>query len=227
MERNSKSNNAVISDVKEKISNEPAVMMDRVEMALKRSTVDLYAPPYMLPLCNEMKRFDDFTGDGSVTKNSVEEDAVKIQRQIDARGAVGVQMPEVVSIYCREVLSDPTAALFDRSEKASRDAILLSSFGWSLCDDNDSSEKVMGVLLRCHMCLSRSILACAEIMNEEESPKKKKRRIDMVGEANIKLLESHRAYCPYVSGFASGVSRQSKPGWKVVLSNLHKEVPSK
>jgi hypothetical protein len=227
MERNSKSNNAVISDVKEKISNEPAVMMDRVEMALKRSTVDLYAPPYMLPLCNEMKRFDDFTGDGSVTKNSVEEDAVKIQRQIDARGAVGVQMPEVVSIYCREVLSDPNAALFDRSEKASRDAILLSSFGWSLCDDNDSSENIMGVLLRCNMCLSRSILACAATMNEEESPKKKKRRIDMVGEANIKLLESHRAYCPYVSGFASGVSRQSKPGWKVVLSNLHKEVPSK
>ena len=50
-----------------------------------------------------------------------------------------------------------------------------------------------------------------------ESPKKKRRRVDS---ANIKLLDSHRVYCPYVSGFASGNGNQSEPGWKVVLSKL-------
>ena len=63
MERKSKTNNAVIIDVEEENSNEPASLMDRVESALKCSTVDLYVPPYMLPLCNEMKLFEDFTGD--------------------------------------------------------------------------------------------------------------------------------------------------------------------
>ncbi len=223
MERKSKTNNAaVISDVEKENNNEPAVMMDRVEMALKNSTVDLYVPPYMLPLCNEMKRFEDFTGDGSVTKQSVEEGAIKIQRQIDSKVAVGVEMPDVVSIYCREVLSDPNAELFDKSQKSSRNAFLLSSFGWSLCDDDVSSGNMMGVLLQCKMCLSRSILASVATANTEESPKKKKRRIDTAREAQIKLLESHRVYCPYVSGFARGVSHQSTPGWKVVLSNLHK-----
>mmetsp|Transcript_20588 Transcript_20588/g.30899 ORF Transcript_20588/g.30899 Transcript_20588/m.30899 type:complete len:373 (+) Transcript_20588:44-1162(+) len=222
MERKSKTNNAVIIDVEEENSNEPASLMDRVESALKCSTVDLYVPPYMLPLCNEMKRFEDFTGDGSVTKQSVEEGAIKIQRQIDAKGAVGVEMPDVVSTYCREVLSDPNTELFDKSENCSRDAYMLSAFGWSLCDEDGSAGDVMGAVMKCNLCLSKSVLASAAPTMNAESPKKKKRRIDTLKEANIKVLESHRAYCPNVSGFARGVSDQSKPGWKVVLSNLRK-----
>ena len=211
MERKSETNIAEEND------NEPVGLMDRVEMALKSSTVDLYVPPYMLPLCNEMKRFEDFTGDGSVTKQSVEECAIKIQSQIDAKGVVGVEIPDVVSIYCREVLSDPNTEMFNKSDKCSQDAFLLSAFGWTLCHDDGSVGNIMGVLLTCKMCLARSILATAAPTNGE-SPKKKKCRFDTLREANIKLLGSHRAYCPYVSGFA----HRSSHGWKVVLSNIHK-----
>ena len=221
MERKYKTNkSAVITDDDDHINNGPENLMDKVENALKKSTVDLYVPPYMLPLCNEMKRFEDFVGDGSVTKQSVEEDAIKIQRQIDVKGgAIGVEIPSAVSMYCREVLSDPS--LFDKSPKSTRDAYLLSAFGWSLCDDNGSVGNMTGVL-KCKMCLARSILASATPASGE-SPNKKRRRIDKLRDANVKLLESHRAYCPYVSGFANGVSQQSEPGWKVVLSNLNKK----
>eukprot|EP00984_Skeletonema_dohrnii_P007184 scaffold2594_cov110-Skeletonema_dohrnii-CCMP3373.AAC.3 len=217
MERKSKTNNAVMSDVEEENSNEPEGLMDRVASALNSSTVDLYVPSYMLPLCNETKRFEDFTGDGSVTKQSVEEGAIRIQRQIDAKGAVGVEMPDVVSTYCREILS---TEMFDKSENCSRDAFMLSAFGWSLCDEDGSAGDVMGVMLKCKLCLSKSVLASAAPMNAER-PKKKRRRTETLKEANIKLLESHRAYCPNVSGFARGVT-DPKPGWKVVLSNLKK-----
>jgi len=220
MERKCKTNNAVMSDVEEENSNEPEGLMDRVESALNSSTVDLYVPSYMLPLCNETKRFEDFTGDGSVTKQSVEEGAIRIQRQIDAKGAVGVEMPDVVSTYCREILSDPNTEMFDKSENCSRDAFMLSAFGWSLCDEDGSAGDVMGVMLKCKLCLSKSVLASAAPMNAER-PKKKRRRTETLKDANIKVLESHRAYCPNVSGFARGVT-DPKPGWKVVLSNLKK-----
>ena len=218
MERKTKTKNAEMIDVEEKDGDKSAALMNQVEMALKEPTVDLYVPPYMLPLCNEMKRFEDFTGDGSVTKQSVEESAMKIQRQINARDAVEVDIPEEVSTYCRDVLSDPDSKLFDKSENCSRDAFVLSAFGWSLCDEDGN---MMGVMLECNMCLAKSILASAPPVSAE-SPKKKKRRIDALREADIKLLESHRAYCPNASGFAQGTSDQSKPGWKLVLSNLNK-----
>lgn len=220
MQRQRKTNNSsvVVSDSDEhNVNHDPASLMDRVEMALKKSTVDLFVPPYMLPLCNEMKMFEDYACDGSVTKQSVEDDAVKIQSQIDARGSViGVEIPNAVTTYCREVLSDP--ATFDKSQKTSRDAYLSSAFGWSICDDKNGAAEgnnMMGILLKCKMCLARSILAATPANGE--SPKKKKRRVDS---ANIKLLDSHRVYCPYVSGFASGDGYQSEPGWKVVLSKL-------
>ena len=211
MERKSKTNNAEMIDVEEENGDKLTALMN-----------DLYVPPFMLPLCNEMKRFEDFTGDGTVTKQSVEESAIKIQRQINANGAVGVEMPEEVSTYCREVLSDPNTELFDKSENCSRDAFLLSAFGWSLCDEDDIAGNVMGVMLKCNVCLSKSILASTAPV-AAESPKKKRRRIDeTLREANIKLLDSHRAYCPNASGFARGASDRSEPGWKVVLSNLKK-----
>jgi hypothetical protein len=221
MERQRKTNNssAIVSHSDEhNISHDPASLMDRVEMALKKSTVDLFVPPYMLPLCNEMKIFEDYAGDGSVTKQSVEGDAVKIQSQIDARGSViGVEIPSAVTTYCREVLSDPDVDMFDKSQKTSRDAYLLSAFGWSICDENNGAEgnNRMGILLKCKMCLARSILAATTV--DGESPKKKRRRVDS---ANVKLLDSHRVYCPFLSGFASGDGHQSEPGWKVVLSKL-------
>ena len=218
MERKTKTKNIEIKDVAEEDGDKSAALMNQVEMALKEPTVDLYVPPYMLPLCNEMKRFEDFTGDGSVTKQSVEESAIKIQRQINVKGAVEVDIPEEVATYCREVLSDPGTKLFDKSENCSRGAFVLSALGWSLCDED---ENMMGVMLKCNMCLAKSILASAPPVSVE-SPKKKKRRIDALREANIKLLESHRAYCPNASGFAQGTSDQSKPGWKLVLSNLNK-----
>lgn len=189
-------------------------------MALESPAVDLYVPPYMLPLCKELKRFEDFTGDGSVTKESVEEGAIKIQSQIDANAAIGVELPDIVSTYCREVLSDPNTELFDKNENCSRDAFLLSAFGWSLCDESGTVGN-MGVMLKCNLCLSKSILASAAPTNAE-SPKKKRRRIDSLRDANVKLIDSHRAYCPYASGFAHGASDRSEPGWKIVLSNLKK-----
>ena len=222
MERQSKTNSTVISDLGQNIQNEPAALMDRLEMALKTSTVDLYVPPYMLPLCHEMTRFEDFTGDGSVTKQSVEEDAIEIQRRIDAKCTIGVEMPNAVSSYCREILSDANVELFDKSQKSSRDAYMLSAFGWSVCDDNCSIGNTMGVVLKCKVCLARSILPFTDTAVNADSPKKKRRRVDTLREANIKLIESHRSYCPYVSGFARGVSQQTEPSWKVVLSNLRK-----
>mmetsp|Transcript_3579 Transcript_3579/g.5930 ORF Transcript_3579/g.5930 Transcript_3579/m.5930 type:complete len:369 (+) Transcript_3579:70-1176(+) len=222
MERKSKTSNAEMIDVEEQNNGDkPAALVNRVEMALERSTLDSYVPPYMLPLCNEMKRFEDFTGDGSVTKQSVEESAIKIQRQINAKGAVAVEIPEEVSTYCREILSDPNTELFDMSENCSRDAYLLSAFGWSLSDEYDIAGNMMGVMLRCNICLSKSIVASAAVT--ADSPRKKKGRIDdTLREANIKLLDSHRAYCPISSGFARDASDRSEPGWKAVLSNLKK-----
>jgi len=222
MERNNRKNNTDVLDVEEANSSKPAELMGRVTMALESSALDLYVPTYMLPLCNELKRFEDFTGDGSVTMESVEEGAFKIQSQINANGAVGVEIPDLVSTYCREVLSDPDTELFDKNENCSRDAFLLSAFGWSLCDENGTARNMMGVMLKCNLCLSKAILASAAPVNIVESPKKKRRRIDTLRNANIKLLDSHRAYCPYVSGFANGVCDRSEPGWKVVLSNLKK-----
>ena len=224
MERNNnRRNNGDNSfDVDEANSCKPAELMDRVTMALESSAVDLYVPPYMLALCKELKRFEDFTGEGSVTKESVEEGAIKIQSQINAIGAVGVELPDVVSSYCREVLSDPNTELFDKNENCSRDAYLLSAFGWSLCDENGSAANMMGVMLKCNLCLSKSILASAAPTSVESPKKKKRRRIDSLREANVKLVDSHRAYCPYASGFARGVCDRSEPGWKEVLSNLKK-----
>lgn len=221
MERNNRRNNTDSLDADEPNSSKPAEFMDRVLMALESSAVDLYVPPYMLPLCNELKRFEDFTGDGSVTKESVEEGAIKIQSQINAKGAVGVELPEVVSTYCREVLSDPNTELFDKNENCSRDAFLLSAFGWSSCDENGTAGNMMGEMLKCNLCLSKSILVSAD-PTTAKSPKKKRRRFDSLREANVKLIDSHRAYCPYASGFANGASVQSEPGWKVVLTNLKK-----
>ena len=221
MKRKNNSNNIAILDGEKENSNEPKGLMHRVEIALKRSNIDSYVPPYMLPLCNEMNRFEDFTGDGSVTKQSVEEGAIKIQRQIDERGSVKVEIPDAVSTYCREVLSDPNTELFHRNDKCSREAFLLSAFGWSSCENNSSGGK-MGLMLKCTMCLSKSIIATAA-PEEVERPKKKKRRLESLSEASVKLIDSHRAYCPLVSGFAIGVSGQSsRPGWQVVLSNLIK-----
>jgi hypothetical protein len=198
---------------------DPELLVSKVSDALDGSNASatLYVPPYLLAISDEFLRFEDRTN-GSYTRNCVEKSAAQIRSKLGPmnieNSQVDVTLPDVVKDFCEFLrpgsdLND----VFCEVDDGMRASYLLSAFGWSVCEESIAESK--GVIMRCAMCQARSWLQLSRSMGDRRPSKK--RRID----ANIRLIDSHRVYCPYVSGFSVQPGRQSDlPGWKVVLSNL-------
>lgn len=198
--------------------NNSQYLMNKVSEVLNDTKTDFYVPPYFLSLSDEFLRFEDCTSDGSITREWVKEDALKIHGKLQAMGdfQVDVTIPDAVTKFCSEVLPDADVGnTLYHKDSSMKVPYLLSIFGWSICND----ESVAGendVIVKCSMCQARTLLASSTPTGEEAS--RKRRRVDTRDDAHLKLIDSHRIYCPYVSGFSSA----DLPGWKVVVSNLLK-----
>lgn len=198
------------------------LLASKVSDALEDSDVNFYVPPYFLAISDEFLRFEDRTADGSFTHDIVEEGAARIRdklRPMDIGDSqVNVMVPDAVKDFC-DVLR-PGVDLYDvfhEDDGGMRASYLLFAFGWSVCEESVAGGGA-GVIMKCTMCQARSWLQLS-CPKGEKAPAKK-RRIDV----NIRLIDSHRVYCPYVSGFSFHPGRESSvPGWKVVVSNLLKK----
>jgi len=187
---------------------------------------NFYVPPYFLAISDEFLRFEDRTADGSITRDLVGEGAARIRDELQSMDigdsqVVDVTVPDAVKDYC-DILQpgvDLDCFFYEVGGGGMRTSHLLSAFGWSVCEESVAGGT--GVVLKCTMCQARSWLQLSRSITGEKTPVKKKRRMD----ASIMLVDSHRVYCPYVSGFSFQPGRQSNlPGWKVVVSNLLKKV---
>jgi len=202
--------------------NNSEYLMNRVSEVLSDSKTNFYVPPYFLSLSDEFLRFEDCTGDGSITRDRVKEGALQIRDKLRARldggSKIDVKVPDAVTIFCRKVLPDADIDnLLYQKENMMKVPYLLSTFGWAPCEGS-VGEKA-GVIVKCRICQAKIWLASS--LSTDEETFRKRRRIDTKGDATLKLIDSHRVYCPYVSGFSFGPGRQSDlPGWKVVVSNL-------
>ena len=220
-------------DVMNKVSND---LMRRSNTGGDDSNkTKFYVPPYLLPLSEVFLRFEDYTTDGSITKDLVREGALEILDKLSARrrmdgeeenldktttaSSVDLMIPDVVSKFCHEVAPDVDVdkVLYDKDDPM-KVASLLSIFGWGLCDESMGIQSSM--VAKCPICQARAWLSPPTQLSsvDGEESAKKKRRIDSRSEATLKLLDSHRMYCPYVSGFGPA----DLPGWKVVVSCLMK-----
>ena len=196
-----------------------------------------YVPPYLLSLSDEYLRFEDCSTDGSITRDRVSEGALQICDKLQAMSEnnIGyfndiddVTIPEVVTKFCHEKHPnvDLAGILCQKDSIMKVMPYLLSTFGWSVCeepeDDEEETNSVM--VVKCNMCQARAICMTGQpsVSNEEDEGRSRKKRRRITQEAaNLKLIDSHRTYCPYVSGFSNGYGKHSElPGWKVVISKL-------
>mmetsp|Transcript_27054 Transcript_27054/g.58204 ORF Transcript_27054/g.58204 Transcript_27054/m.58204 type:complete len:204 (+) Transcript_27054:317-928(+) len=200
--------------------------MNKVREALGDSKTDYYVPPYLLSLSDEFLRFEDCTGDGSITADLVKEDAMKIRDKL--RGSIvgdskiDVMVPGAVTNFCSDFLTGiDVDDLLHQKDTEMKTPYLLSTFGWSLSEES-VGEKT-GVIVKCNICQAKTWLTFTSSTSTDEGTLRKRRRKDNLGDAHLKLIGSHRVYCPYVSGFAYGPRQQSVlSGWKMVLSDMSK-----
>ena len=216
------------TEILKREDNHSESLMNKVSNALSDSKNDFYVPPYLLSFSDKFLRFEDRTSNGSITNDCVKEGALQIREKLKARidedSEISVTVPRCVTDFCDEV--DPDAdvdkALYLKNSTM-KVPYLLSVFGWSLC--NESVGDKSSVIVECSICQAKACMAISWCTDERSA--RKRPRIDTRGDANIKLIGSHRVYCPYVSGFSFGPRKQSDlPGWKLVISNLLKSAPS-
>ena len=226
--------------IKTNFENNPTnnTMKNKVSDALGNSSKNntFYVHPYLLSLSDEYLRFEDCSTDGSITRYRVNEGALQIRDKLQAmendigknfNDIVEVTMPEVVAKYCHEKHANVDLAdVLCQKESIMKVPYLLSTFGWSVCEEpQDEEEKIGMLVVKCNMCQARAICMTGQPSvsdkEDERCSRKKRRRITHSEAANLKLIDSHRTYCPYVSGFSNGYGNQSHlPGWKVVISKL-------
>lgn len=218
-------------------NNDASNRLNKVsEALLGNSKTNFYVPPYLLPLSDGLLRFEDCTEDGSITRDNIKEGALKIHDKLQAMNIGGsfklreLMVPEIVTKYCNEKF--PGIVLDDvlcQKDIAMKTPYLLSTFGWSIGDDDEPEADHNtddAVVVKCNICQARAtcLMQPTEADNEEDGEgSRKRRRTDRIQDGiNLKLLDSHRGYCPYVAGFAYGPKKQSEEGWKVVVSCLEK-----
>jgi len=219
-------------------NNDASNRLNKVsEALLGNSKTNFYAPPYLLPLSNDLLRFEDCTEDGSITRDNIKEGALKIHDKLQAMNIGGsfklreLMVPEIVTKYCNEKF--PGIVLDDvlyQKDVTMKTPYLLSTFGWSICDNEGEASDECGsndaVVVKCNICQSRAtcLMQPTKTGNEEDGEgNRKRRRTDSIQDGiQLKLLDSHRGYCPYIAGFSYGCGQQSEEGWKVVVSCLEK-----
>ena len=221
-------------------NNDASNRLNKVsEALLGNSKTNFYVPPYLLPLSNDLLRFEDCTEDGSITRDNIKEGALKIHDKLQAMDIGGssklreLMVPEIVTKYCNEKF--PGIDLDDvlcQKNITMKTPYLLSTFGWSICDNDDEPETLDerknkdAVVVKCNICQARAtlLMQSTEAEHEDDGEGSRKRcRIDSIQDGiKLKLLDSHRGHCPYVAGFSYGCGQQSEEGWKVVLSCLEK-----
>lgn len=203
--------------------NNAECLMSRVSQDLNDSKSAFYVPPYLLSLSDDFLRFEDCSVDGSITGDRVLEGALQIRNKLQARnvGDLNVIVPDAVPNFVHELFPDANFDdVFNQKDNTLKTPYLLAAFGWSICDESVGEN--IDVSVRCSICQARTWMAQCSLSNEGPSSRKR-RRVDTQDDANLKLIDSHRVYCPYVSGFSFGPRQQSDlPGWKVVVSNLLK-----
>lgn len=211
-----------------------------------------YVPPHLLSLSDEFLRFEDGSDDGSLTRDIVTRASLLVRDGLrsvcDSNGAgVGrwsVDIPEEMAAYARELLPGEddncdaaVTVLYDGigdgicdgrdNDGATKTALLLSTFGWSFCNE----ERRGGCTVECRLCLAQAVLSTPIATAGAAGGSKLKRKAAGADHAAVRLIGSHRAHCPYSTGFAiEAVAPGSKPpplsssqpGWRVVLSNLAK-----
>lgn len=194
------------------------LLAGKVSDALGGFDANFYVPPYLLVISDEFLRFEDRTS-GSYTRDSVGEGAAQIRMNI-GNSQIDLTVPDAVKNFCDFLRpGSDLDDIFLEVDGGMRASYLLSAFGWSVCEESVVVGK--GAIMRCTMCQARSWLQLSRSMGERRPSKKC--RID----ASIRLIDSHRVYCPYVSGFSFHPGQQSDlPGWKVVLTNVLKKATS-
>ena len=160
----------------------------------------IYVPPYLLTLSKQLLVFEDASKDGSVTYHNIQEDSSAILNDLP-KCQYEMHVPDAVKEFCN---------VHPRAKYNMRQAAnLLATFGWSI-DQNDEG------CVQCKLCLSKSLLPTKKRPRDETKVEYE------IQEVKLHLINSHRVYCPFVSGFSFGTSHKSEAGWKVVLRNLIK-----
>jgi len=226
---------------------------DRIMLRLSGKEAPVYVPPFFLSLSAEYLRFEDFSVDGSVTRRHVREGALQIHDKLRSFWSSNelvpdVAMPEELKELCHAVIPDCDIVTdFDSIGKVKKLCYLLTLFGWSISEGETPGRSQAECIVKCNICLARSVLFapvtksseyCTEIellgqQNDDTQNKKrrhsasslvsKKKRLLSMDNASIRLIDSHRVYCPHTSGFAFDATHESDvPGWKVVVWNLLK-----
>ncbi|EED94171.1 predicted protein [Thalassiosira pseudonana CCMP1335] len=209
--------------VVEKETDEETIV-SKTRQSLGGVSSGFYVPPYFLSLSSDFLIFEDCSGDGSITRGIVSENATQVKEKLQATigddAEFNVETPEAITRVCREILPGCDTCDVEHDKSISYVSKLLATFGWGISEGDSDAEESNSVV-KCHLCLARSLLTVKQ--SSLEAPQKKRRIEITTNDAGIKLIDSHRMYCPYVSGFAFGAGHQTKlPGWKVVVLNLLK-----
>eukprot|EP00581_Thalassiosira_minuscula_P008300 CAMPEP_0183702762 /NCGR_PEP_ID=MMETSP0737-20130205/766_1 /TAXON_ID=385413 /ORGANISM="Thalassiosira miniscula, Strain CCMP1093" /LENGTH=405 /DNA_ID=CAMNT_0025929433 /DNA_START=1 /DNA_END=1215 /DNA_ORIENTATION=- len=215
-EANSKCHELTVQELSVIIAEEDNAeyLINKVSDGLRSS--QLYVPPYFLSLSDEFLQFEDCSGDGSITRDRVKGRALQLRDKLKTRIGESSKLsdlvlPEAVTGYCQKVLPDVyVGKLLHQNDIVMKVPYFLATFGWDLGEEPVSEGA--GVILKCGICQAKAWLASSSATNEE-TPRKKRRTNDPK-DACLKLIDSHRVYCPYVSGFSYAPGQQSHlPGW--------------
>lgn len=197
-----------------KNKSDPELLARQIGDALgSGSNADFYVPPYLLAISDEFLRFEDRTIDGSFTREIVNIGAAQIcnfLRMIDViKTQLQVSIPGTVKDFCTSLR--PGTGFDDVFQNA---PIILATFGWLV--DEKTIFDCSYLALKCNLCQSTPMLKLSRRMETEASTKK---GFGSYFVPDFNPIDSHKYYCPYVSGFSC---QSEMPGWKVVLSNLMK-----
>jgi hypothetical protein len=187
--------------------SDPELLARQIGDALgSGSNADFYVPPYLLTISDEFLRFEDRTIDGSFTREIVDKGAAQIFNTLHLMDVMETQLqlsiPGTVKDLCTSLRPGISFDIVLQNAP-----IILSAFGW-LVDEKKTIFECSYLALKCNLCQSTPMLKLSRRM-ETEASTKKGRGSHFAPDFNP--IDSHKYYCPYVSGFSC---QSEMPGWK-------------
>ncbi len=218
-----------------------------------RNNHKFVVPPYLIPMSQEFRILEDDSRTGFVTKEHImleskrlEEALAGMSIQLEHISVTSGKVEDQIKKYFDdakrgEICSRSSISILDllkagneRGDSISKESALLALFGWRLFQqhgDNESQpstnqteksdEKIQ---VMCKVCYAQCFIDLSDTNSCDQRGTKRARLT--TSPAAFDMLNSHRHFCPLVSGFVrnkedeTNTSGTSRACWEVTLESV-------